>query len=55
MGAIPDETKVKAVMDLRQEGMSYADIARLMGVSRQAVRQMVLRAAARNEAAESAS
>ena len=55
MGKPADTNKVKAVMDLRESGMSYADIARVMGVSRQAVRQLALRAIARNEAAESAS
>jgi DNA-directed RNA polymerase specialized sigma24 family protein len=55
MGAVPDAVKVESVMLLRKQGMSYADIARLKGVSRQAVRQMALRAAVRNEAVESPS
>jgi|DEB0MinimDraft_3_1074331.scaffolds.fasta_scaffold12225_3 DNA-directed RNA polymerase specialized sigma24 family protein len=48
-----DENKVRAVMELHLAGMSYADIARTMKVSRQAVRQMVLRAKNRNAASES--
>ena len=52
IGAPVQETKVRAIMELRESGMSYAEIARLMSVSRQAVRQMALRAVARNEAFE---
>jgi len=52
IGAPVHETKVRAIMELRESGMSYAEIARLMSVSRQAVRQMALRAVARNEAFE---
>ena len=52
IGAPVHETKVRAIMELRESGMSYAEIARLMSVSRQAVRQMALRAVARNEASE---
>ncbi len=55
MGAPVHETKVKAVMELRDSGMSYSDIARIMNVSRQAVRQMALRAIHRNEVSESSS
>jgi DNA invertase Pin-like site-specific DNA recombinase len=50
MVAPHNQKKIDIVIDLRESGMSYAEIGRVLGVSRQAIRQMFLRAMARKEA-----
>lgn len=42
-GPPPDHKRRSEIVSMRSQGMSYADIARAFGVSRQAVRQMFLR------------